>query len=154
MFKEKEIIKKLEDMSQLLLNHSIVLSEIKSDLTRLKALWEIEDPKINIDVSSKDETWKTCKMPGMSKYKVSNYGRVKSPTGTILTPARGKTRKGENRPDIRINVKVYGKFTTRQLDKCVAITYFDIDPKYDFSVLHKDNNPFNNKIDNLKVLIK
>lgn len=91
------------------------------------------------------EVWE--KVIGYEMYEVSDFGRVKrTKTGKIL--------KGSLYGVGYLHVGLYNKKVMKTIDihKLVAIAFLDHTPDGTETIIdHKDNNPFNNRADNLQI---
>ena len=90
------------------------------------------------------EQWKSLAFLGFNDYEVSNYGRVKNTkTGYIL---KGQA---DNYGYPTVSLYENKKRTTKLVHRLVAITFLP-NPDNLPEVNHKDENKFNNHIDNLE----
>ena len=88
------------------------------------------------------EEWKEIDdFPG---YQVSNLGKIKGPRKDELTPSYNKGR--VRYPKVTLSKS--GKHTDKRINRLVA-TAFIPNPNNKPLVMHLDNNPKNNRVDNL-----
>jgi len=104
-----------------------------------KRLAEISNIRLNKVISQEGEQWKP--IVGFAGYFVSNFARIKTEYGHLLTPTLG----GELRNYLRVGIA--GK--SRILHRLVAIAFVP-NPDNLPEVNHKDLNKLNNRADNLE----
>jgi len=95
------------------------------------------------------EIWK--KIKDFLDYEVSNFGRVKS-----LKYGKERVLKFKERHTGHLLVNLYknGKFKTKRIHILVYETFNNYKLKNDDNIHHKDENPKNNKLDNLELMTK
>ena len=91
------------------------------------------------------EIWKT--IVGSGGYKISNFGRVQSKTGKILSPTWRKRDAGEGGT---ISMRIGRKKTTKTIAKEVLRAFKGTPPNGGWKVRYKDGNRKNLKLDNLE----
>ena len=103
----------------------------------------------------KEEEWREIK--GYELYQVSNFGRVKSLPrycknryGIRLTKERILKPINSNYPFV--NLSMDKKRKTISIHKLVALTWLNHTPGKGLIIDHIDNNPLNNRLDNLQII--
>lgn len=156
MFKDKEILNKLNSLGTVQKNILTVLCEMKGDVERLKVLWEIPcestEKEATLDCLEgnlyDDEEWRDVKIWGYGKYAVSNKGRYKNKT-------RKKIPKGKRHSSKNLYADLFrnGKVKSVRMDRLVYATFNDLSIESVRAVIHKDGNPLNCNLSNLEAIV-
>lgn len=97
------------------------------------------------------EEWHTIQSP-FDGYRISNYGRIFSPTGRELKPYLQKTKKGYARAVCTLKIERNGTYLRKMAGVAVEVyKYFGNGYSEGVHVYHKDDDLLNNRIDNLTI---
>ena len=148
MFKDKEILNKLNGLETVQKNILTVLCEMKGDIERLKVLWEIPCESTEEENLYDDEEWRDVKIWGYGKYAVSNKGRYKNKERKkILNGTR------HNSKNLYADLHRNGNVKSVRMDRLVYATFNNLSIESVHVVIHKDGNPLNCDLRNLEAIV-
>lgn len=101
-----------------------------------------------------EEIWKDLEFEGIQGWKISNLGRIMTSKGKIKKPEAHTTDLCDK---INVHVELKQIHKKKRIRKIISVGHWvyklfsDKQPPCEnFNIFHKDGNPFNNTIDNLK----